>query len=306
LYLQARYFWNQRTAGALEQSIALFRQAVERDPNYAQAYAGLGEAYIVLLSNREVPDAVPLQQARDAVRKALELDDYSADAHACLGLIHLLYDRDTDGADREWTRALELNPSSARAHHWHSEISLGKGQFPAALAEVQVALELDPLSVATNSYAGFAYYVAGEQERAIAQLRKTLELGSYWKVHRNLGWAYEEKGMHAEAIAEHQTAVRESGSLPEALGSLAEAYARAGKPGEARAILAQLSGSSQAATPYETAAAYAALGETDHAFKLLEQARQEGSTYLLMLRIDPRFRPLRSSPQYEAFLKRVG
>ena len=303
LYTQARDLTKKRTADALEASIALYQKAVALDPRYADAYAGMATSYVVLSSQRELPDPARLERARTAIARALELNRNNAEAHAVLGLIHFLYDWDFAAAMTEYERAVAIDPGSAMYRHWYSEVLFFYGRGEEGMAQVLRAHELDPALVSLNSYMGFGFYCSKRYDEAITAFRKALETGSYWKVHRNLGWAYEGKGWYEQAVAEHRLAVEQSGGLPEAQSGLAAALAHAGHRKEALAILERLKSSSPALSPCEVAAVQIALGQKDLAIDNLEWAYHERSTYLLSVVADPRYESVWHDPRVKAIFQ---
>jgi eukaryotic-like serine/threonine-protein kinase len=309
LYLKGRYFWNKRTGEGLKESIKYFNQAIERDPNYALAYAGLADAY-VLFSGYAVStpqDSYP--KAKAAARRALELDDTLAEAHAALGLEMFAYEWNAAEASREFRRAIELNPNYATAHHWYgNQILLYTGRFDEAIAEMKRAQELDPLSLIVNADLGDTYFYARQYDKAIEQLRKTIEMDqSFYYAHYELGMAYEMKGSFQEAIAEYQRA-RQLNNDPRVLALLGHAYAASGRRDEALKILGQLkeTASQQYVPAYNFVIVYAGLGERDQAFQWLEQSYQDHASRMTILQVDPFLDPLRSDPRFANLVSRVN
>ena len=305
LYLRGLYFLGKRgyAADTVRKSIDYFQQAIQRDPNYAPAYAGMAGAYIVRgdLSPKE-----KFQKARAMAEKALQLDEDLAEAHVVLTGPLALYDWDWAGAEKEFQRAIALNPNCAGAYHAHAQWlkALGRKDWT---AENTRAHELDPLS----GFLGPDYYFAsGQYDLAIEAMRKRLEIdpnsaGAYL----GLGRAYERKGMYQEAIAQSQKGVSLSGGNPGSLASLGYTYALSGKRVEARKILKQLAQLSKRryVSPYSIAMIYVGLGEKDLAFDWLEKALADRSSELVFsLRIDARMDTLRSDPRYAELLRRMG
>ncbi|MDQ3820496.1 MAG: tetratricopeptide repeat protein, partial [Acidobacteriota bacterium] len=202
-YLRGRYYWNKRTPDGLRKAIGYFQQAVDRDPTYALAYAGLGDSYCLLPNYGGNPPSESMPQAKAAARKALEIDDHLAEGHASLGQI-LFYDWDFAGGERELRRAIELNPNYASAHQWLGELLSALGRHDEAIVEVRRALELDPLSIIINRVLGDIYYSARRYDEAIEQLRKTVEMDPNFPTARaSLADAYGAKGIYGEAVKEY-------------------------------------------------------------------------------------------------------
>jgi tetratricopeptide (TPR) repeat protein len=209
LYLKGRYFWNKRTGADLRRSIDYFNQAIEKDPKYALAYAGLADAYGLLSGYGAASPKDSLPQAKAAAKKALELDDTLAEAHASLGQTLFAYDFNFAEANREFRRAIELNPNYATAHQWYGQGGLAPlGQFDDAIAEMKRALELDPLSVIINADLGSVLCTARRFDAAMEQLRKTIEMDPrFYYAHWNLGVALEVKGLVEQASTEYEKAI---------------------------------------------------------------------------------------------------
>jgi serine/threonine protein kinase/Flp pilus assembly protein TadD len=311
LYLKGRFYWSKRTEAGLKKGIEYFHQAIDLDPNYALAYAGIADCYSLLGWDLFGPlpprEALPIAKA--AARKALETDDSLAEAHNSLAWTKLAFDWDWTGAEREFKRAIELNPGYAITHHWYAECLAGMGRYAEALAEIRQAQELDPLSLIISSIVGWVLYFDRKNDQAIAEFRKTLELDpNFWVAHWTLGRAYEQKAMFTEAIAEIQKAIDFSGSSPLSLAALGHTYAVSGRRAEAERVLNQLKDSSKQTyiSPYGIAAIHAGLGEKDQAFLWLEKAYEERSGWLIWLRAEPGSDPLRSDPRFQDLLRRIG
>lgn len=311
LYLKGRYFWNRRTEEGLEKSLDYFQQAVEKDPDYALAYAGMADSYTILaageyavLSPRE---AVP--RAKTAAFKALRLDGTLAEAHASLGFLKHSFDWDWQGAEREYKQAIELNFSYATAHHWYAIFLVEMGRFAESTAEIQKSENLDPLSLIISSDFGWILYNERQYDSAIQQLRKTLELDpNFASGHWTLGLAYGGKGMSNEALTELRKAVDLSGGLPVCVAALGRAQALAGNRELALRIVNDLQDQSKHryVLPDGLASIYAALGENDQALAQLEKAYADRTDAIPLLKVDPRLDPLRADPRFAALLRRVG
>ncbi|MEK6323138.1 MAG: tetratricopeptide repeat protein, partial [Acidobacteriota bacterium] len=311
LYLKGRYYWNRRTEEGIKRGIEYFGQAIERDPNYALAYAGIADCYNYLGTNivggLASSDVMP--KAKQAAMKALEIDDTLAEAHTSLAQTRFLYDWDWPGAEIEYKRAIDLNPNYAHAHHWYSHYLLAMGRVQESLAESLRALDLDPLDLSITTHLGWHYLYAREYDRAIEQLRKALDMDSrFLPAHLFLGQAYLQEAMYDKATAELQQATGLSRENPLMVAVLGYAYAMSGKKGEAQMILHKLNGlSKQTFVPsQEIAAIHTALGEKDQAFEWLRRAYQERYSGLVYLKNDPALDGLRSDPRFADLLRRVG
>ena len=310
LYLKGRFFWNKRTAADLRKGIDYFNQAIAKDPGYALAYAGLADSYVILsvFGAASPQDSIP--QARAAAKKALELDDTLAEAHASSGRIAGPYDFEFDRSIAEFERAIQLNPNYAMAHHWLSWGPLtALGRFDRAIAEGKRAVELDPLSLINNAdLGGNVYLNARRYDEAIAQLRKTIEMDPrFYLAHYYLGQAFQLKGQRAEAITEYQKAV-ELDDDPEALAYLGQAYARSGQRDEAQKILAHLTeeAKSRYVSGYSMALMFMGLGDKKQAIDALERAYREGAgNDLFTIRVDPMLDDLRGQPDFEALAEKI-
>ncbi len=309
LYLKGRFFWNKRTAVDLRKSIEYFNQVIEKDPKYSLAYAALAQSWVLLPAYNGGSPNECFPQAEAAARKALALDDNSADAHAALGVVKSIYDFDFAGSIPEYDRAIQLNPNDATAHHWLANDSLSAlGQSENEIAEMKRALELDPLSLIINSNLGAAYIHARRFDEAIAQLRKTVELdGGFYFARYNLGLALELKGSISEAVAEYQRAIAlNDDPLPLAL--LGQLYARIGRSDEARQILEQLRERRRQryVQAYCLAVVNLGLGDHNEAINWLEEGYRERDGFGMgTIRIDPLLDSLRGDPRFEALAEKV-
>jgi TolB-like protein/Tfp pilus assembly protein PilF len=307
LYLKGRFFWNKRSVAELRKAIEYFNQAIAKDPNYALAYAGLADSYLLLpaYGGASTQEAVP--PARAALKKALELDDSLAEAHASSGLLNLTEAR-PGRAVTELERAIELKPNYATAHHWLMFSRLALGQFDAAIVEGKRALELDPLSLIINADLAWAYFCARRFDEAERQARKTLEIDpNFFRVHYYLGEVLQFKGRLAEAIPEYQKAFDLNGD-PYLLGMLGQAYAHNGQKDEAQKFLADLNeqAKSRYVAPYAIALVYLGLGQKERALDELESAYQRGETnYLFRVKIDPMLDDLRGNPRFDALVEKI-
>jgi TolB-like protein/Flp pilus assembly protein TadD len=308
-YLKGLYFWNKITEQGMKEAIAYFQQAINIDPGYAEAYASLGSCYGILGNLTAIPPNESFPRNKAAAVKALELDYTVSEAHAQLGYASMFYDHDWPRAENEFRRALELNPSNANAHRGLAQYFVSNARFDDALAEIEQARKLDPVSLGINSDQGWFLHFARRPDEAITQLRKTLELDPGFGVaHFTLGNAYELKGELDQAISEYQTAIALSGNLNGRIGSLGHAYALAGRKNDARQILKRLKELSRNGyvSPYHTALVYIGLDEKEEAFAWLEKAQHDRYWMMAFLKVDPRLDPLRSDLRFQDLLRGVG
>ncbi len=309
LYLKGRFYWNKRTAEGLKKSIEYFNQATDKDPRFALAYAGLADSYVVPANQLPPREAMP--KAKAAAIRALELDETLAEAHVSLGRVFAVYDWDWTSAEKEYKRAIELNPRYAIAHQWYGGYLAVMGRTSEAIAEKKRAVELEPLSLIINFELGLAFYYSRDYDRAIEQFQKTLELDqNFPPPHNFLPAAYEQKGMYSEAIAEFKkeiplTAGSESSLSKAGLGHV---YGVSGKKNEARTLLDELKQlSAQEFVPATSVALiYEGLGEKDQAFAWLDKGYEQRAFQLQWIKIEPRWDSLRSDPRYADLIRRVG
>jgi len=311
-YLKGRYCWNKRTDEDARKAIDYFKEAIDADPTYALAYVGLADSYLVLgsfgIATVAPKEAFP--KAREALLRALEIDDTLAEAHASLGFCFGLYDWNWTAAEKEFKRALALKPGYATAHHWHGFIYLASmGRLDEAIAEAKRGQELDPLALPVSSNIGLLLYLARRYDEALEQFRKNLEMDrSFVYTHWEMALTYEQCGRYEEAIQAFQRAIELSGTsaLPRVL--LARTYALCGRKSEARALLDELTELSAQTyvSPYRIAAVYSALGDKDRAFKWLENACEGRDGWLIWLAVDPVVDSLRSDKRFADLLNRVG
>ena len=311
LYLKGRYFFDKRSDEGFRRGIEYFNQAIEKDPTYALAYAGLAYSYNQM--GHELYSVMPPQEAypkaKAAATKALELDETLADAHNVLAMVRLRYDFDWVGAENEHKRAIQLDSNNAVSHFWYSHLLLPHGRTQQSLEESQRALELDPLSLIVNVHLGWHYLYARQPEHAIAQLQKSIELDPRFALtYLFLGQAYEEQKSYEKAIATFQTGITLSQGVPVYVAGLGHAYALAGKRGEALKVLADLKGASKRryVPSYEIAVIYAGLGDKDQAVSWLQKAYDDrDSSWLVDLNVDPRFEPLHSDTRFVELVRRI-
>ncbi|MBL8167852.1 MAG: protein kinase [Acidobacteria bacterium] len=308
-YLQGRYFWHQRTAKGLRKALESFSEAIKLDPEYALAYAGVADCYCLISIYGSMPPKAVLPRAKSAALRAIEIDEGLAEAHTSLAAVLCWYDWDWERSEREFKRALELNPSYMVAHHWYGSVLLaGQGRFDEALAEELTARELEPLSLVVNSNLGFICYQAHRYENAVKYLLETLEIDEQFIYARfHLGLTYAQLKRHDEAIVELQRALELSGGGALIKAALGYAYANAGRRTEALAILAELQAAPQHrdTSPFYLATIYAGLGETAQALQALNAACEECYNWMIWLRSEPIFLPLHAEPQFQELLQRL-
>ncbi len=310
LYLKGRFYLNKRTVDGVKQSIDYFQKAIQTDPNYALAYAGLADSYTMAGSYGYsiMPPREALPQAEAAAAKALAIDDSLAEVHASLGYIKFTYDWDWVGAEQEFKRAIALNPLYDTAHHWYSHELIALGRSQEGIAEAKKALELSPSDTVMNEHMGWAYLMVRDYDHAIENARKAIEIDpDFLLAHRVLGLAYQYKGEHDQAIAEFERGMELSHGDPVAKAFLARAYAAAGKTDQATQMLNDLVklANSQYVPPAEIADTYAALGMKDEAFQWLNKAYDERAAALVYAQVAQVYDPLRSDPRFQELLKRL-
>lgn len=310
LYLKGRYFWNKRNVEGFKKAIDYFQQAIDKDPNYALAYAGLADCYGVLTNYHVLAPNESIPKARVAALKALEIDETLAEAHCMLAGIKHEHEWDFPGAERLFKQAIMLNPNYATAHQWYAEFLTTMGRHPEAIAEIRKAQELDPLSLIINVMVGATYHFARQYDESIEQSLKTIEMDSnFYYAHAFLGKAYAQKGMHEQAVAELQKATDLSEDDFLVVAWLGHAYAEAGKKGEALTVLKKLEGLSKRryVSPADVALVYAGLGDKDQAFVWLEKAYEKRDPFTVKhLKVDPVFDSLHSDPRFRDLLRRTG
>jgi TolB-like protein/DNA-binding winged helix-turn-helix (wHTH) protein/Flp pilus assembly protein TadD len=304
LYLKGRYFWNQRSVEGFHRAIGYFQQSISKDPKYARAYAGLADSYTLLNSYGGAPF---MTNARAAALKALELDEGLAEAHTSLALITENYDWDWPTAEKEYRRAIELDPNYATAHHWYAEYLTWLGRFDEAFVESEKARQLDPLSPIIAVDNGQILYYSRQYDRAIAKFRSVIEMYPDFRTGLLIG-PYEQKGMYAEALADCERWRRSSGDSAYNLAEIAYIYGRTGEPVQARHSLAKLEelNRRRPIDPAVISGAYLGMGDNDHALLWLEKAYAQHSNVMTTLKVEPRYDPLRSDPRFQDLMRRVG
>jgi TolB-like protein/Flp pilus assembly protein TadD len=346
LYLQGRYFWNKRTRDGLDKAVDYFKQAIQIEPGYALAYAGLADAYGVLAGNGHILPEEGYPKAQEAAQKALELDEGLAEAHTSLGLIKERYDRDFEGAEQEFRRAIELKPGYATAHQWYASLLARMGRGQESLIEIRMALELDPLSPIIITNAAQVLMCSGHLDEALTQFKRALEIDPSALTHANMAafyyygrqydqaisWAqkalaidphsgtwhlhlataYYWKSMYDEALEEFQKAKDLSEGSDPSISMWAEAlngivYAKKGDWDQARQAIARLQ-----ERPYQEdlycalTVLHFGLGEIDQGFEWLDKAYQAREAWLVTLKVEPMFENVRADPRFRALLKKMG
>jgi serine/threonine protein kinase/tetratricopeptide (TPR) repeat protein len=307
LYMKGRYYWNKFTDSDLKTSVSYFQQAIAKDPNYAQAYAGLADAYHELASTNPPREMMPLAKA--AAQKALAIDDSVANAHAALGWIKWKYDWDFPGAEREFERAIELDREHSEGLAMYADFLDSMGRTDEALAAHRQAIEADPMSLIVNSNLGDGLYSAHKYDEAIAQYKKTIAIDeSFDAAHYSLAFAYDRTGMQKEAIAEWQKALTEYGDANMA-ALLGDAYARAGYQAALQAWIDEVGGNSSShkfVSPFAVAIMYGMLADKDSAMKWLEKAYEARDVDLVTVNVEPVFDFLHFDPRFQDLLRRLG
>ena len=307
LCLKGRHFWAKRTASALERAIRCFQQAIEKEPRYARAYAGLADCYTILSHYSRLSPLQTMPKAKAAAIRALEIDDTLIEAHTSLAVVKMLYDWDWPGAEAEFCRALEPDHNYPTAHHWYGMYLVARGRFAEAIAEVEHAQQLDPLSLAINTDLGLVLYLARRYDEAIRQYRATMDLEPTFSDARvGILMAYNEIGMFHPQISEF---LRSPATFSREVATrLEDAYVQRGVKGYWQACLelAEEPGSEVASSPYVRARIYAEIGDKGQALRWLERAQEERDGGLSLLKVDPGLDSLRGEPRFAAILKHIG
>jgi serine/threonine-protein kinase len=306
LYMKGRYFIGS-SPEQIRRSIEYYQRAIEVDPSYALAYAGLAEAYRTL-PLLDLPSREAFPKAKAAAAKALEIDETLAEAHTSLGTIKFWFDWDWDGSEKEFKRAIDLNPNNADAHRSYAHLLSNLGRHGEAIAEMKRAREIDPLSLIINALEGLFLHYAQRDDEAIARLEKTFEIDpNYWVAHINLAKVYTGKRMYDEAIAELNKAREFSGGNTETISLLGYALAISGKREPARATLNELHrlSAERYVPPYNIAMVYCGLDESDEALAWLEKAYDERDVRLTFIKVDPKWDKLRSDSRFAALSNRL-
>jgi eukaryotic-like serine/threonine-protein kinase len=309
LYLKGRFHWNKRIEEEMKKGIQYFEQAIAVDPNYALAYAGLSDSYNILVSYSALAPKEAFPKAKAAAERALELDERLGEAHASLAFVMFGFDWDFEEAEKQFKRSIELNPGYAVAHLWYAVYLVAMERLDEAEAEINRAQELDPLSLPIMTNVGWIHHLSRRYDKAIEAYKRALEMDPHFILaHRRLGQTYEQKRMFDEAIAEFQKTLSIFAGDTESIAALGHAYAASGRREEALAIIDRLTelGKQRYIPSSFNAQIHAALGQTDQAFEWLEKSYEERYGFLIYLKVEPRFDPLRQDPRFQEIARRVG
>jgi tetratricopeptide (TPR) repeat protein len=307
-YLKGRWFWNKRTKEGMEKAIEYFHEAIGKDPEFALPYTGIADSYVSLGWFDLVPRDVAFTKAKEAAIKAIEIDNTVSEAHVSLANVEILCFWDWVNAEKEFKRALELNPSNAEVHHQYAHLLASTGRLEEGVLEMRRALEFEPISVVINSCMGQNLYYACRYNAAIEQLQKAIEIDpSYYDPYGWLGMAYLLKGMQEQAITMFQKAKAFPRYKTRMIGALGYAYAIQGMRSEALNKLKELEDLSKEGRIdlCYIAWIFTGLGEKKRAFEWLEKAYEEKSNLLIMLKVDPFYESLRSDPRFRTLLKKM-
>ena len=309
LYMLGRFHWNKRTEEGLKNAIDHFQRTIQIDPAYAPAYAGLADSYDVLGDHGYLPPKEAFPKAKVAAQKALDIDESLAAAHASLAFAYYVYDWNWGASEKEFKRAIELNPSYATAHQWYSIYLSNMRRHADAVAEAQRAQQLDPLSAIITANVGYSYFTARNYQEAIGRFRDAVSLFSDFPVaYSMLARTYMANGMYQEAIITYQKAGSLFGANPAQVAALGQAYAKRGIRGYYLWQLQRLREESKHryVSAADFAYVFAGLGEKDEAFSYLEKAYEDRDCYLTRLQVLPALDPLRSDPRFQDLLRRMN
>jgi serine/threonine protein kinase/tetratricopeptide (TPR) repeat protein len=307
LYLKGRYYWDKGTEESLVKAKENFAQAIEKDPTYALAYAGLADTYSAL-ADTFVPPREAMPKAKEAAQKAIELDDSLGEAHVALAIVKTFYDWDWAGGEKEFKRAIELNPNYAHAHHQYAWLLAYIEREDEAEAEFRRAIQLDPLSPLINTDLNVVFYFRKQYGLCIEQARKSIEMDpNFFLAHYVIGMPASLKGDSALAIAELRKAMALTDD-PWIAGTLGLAYAQSGDKAQARKMLEDLQqrAKKRHVTPYWISLGYMGLGEKEEALRWMEKAYEERSAWMLFIKMDPSLDPLRSEPRFQTMLRNMN
>jgi TolB-like protein len=309
LYLQGRYFWNKRNSENLKKATELLRAATEKDPNFALAYAGLADCYVVsyYYVGERPRELMPL--AKTYAAKAIELDPALAEPHATLAFASWLLDLDKATAEKEFLRAIELNPNYPTAHHWYSRYLRGVGRTDEAFREIKRAEELDPLSLVIINNVAENYVDRGDLNSAVKQCQRMFDLDSnFWAAHQTLSIVLVKQGRYAEALAEAQKSIQYSNRSNASLALLGHVYGKLGRRSEAEGIIKELEKryADKQADSRDLAIVYSGLDDKNKAFGWLEKAFADHSVFLAFLKLEPLLEALHSDPRWKDLERRVG
>jgi serine/threonine protein kinase/tetratricopeptide (TPR) repeat protein len=307
LYLQGLFYWNKWTQADFKKAADFFTQAVQRDPHYALSYAGLADTYSLLGVAGYLPPSEAWPKAKGAAMQALDIDDSLAEAHTSLGLVKEHFDWDWAGAEREFKRAIELNPNSATAHHWYGDYLSNMGRLDEGMRESKKAVELDPLSLMINTTIGWQLYLTGHNDQAVDQLHKVLDIDpKFSPARRIIEEVYAHMGKHKEAVAEREKALSLSGG-PELAASIEDDFNKSGYKGVLQSWLEGLTELSKHSyvSSYSIAESYMRVGEKQKAFEWLEKAYEDHDSGLVSVAVEPMFEPIRTDPRFKDIVRRL-
>ena len=309
LYLQGRYFWGKRSSGNLKKATELLKAATEKDPNFALAYAGLADCYAVsyYYVGERPRDLMPV--AKTFAAKAVQLDPTLAEPHATLGFTSWVLDWDIVTAEREFRRAIELNPNYPTAHHWYSRYLRGVGRLEEAWREIKRAEELDPLSLVIINNVAEMHIDRGELDAATKEAQRLINLDpTFWPGHQTLAIVLNRQGRYPDALAETQKSVEFANRSNAPLALLAHVYGRMGRHADAKAAIKELEQrfANRQADGRDLAVAYTGLGDQDRAFEWLEKSFNDRSPFLVFLKLEPLLEALHSDPRWNELQQRVG
>lgn len=308
-YLRGRYFWNERTGEGLRKGLDYFRRAIDLDPTYAEAYAGMADSYAMLGLYTVLPPNETFPKAKAAAIEALQLDSALAEAHATLGFVHFYYDWDGAAAEKEFATALQENPNYAMAHSWRGFNLAVMGRLPEAVTEARLAQAADPLSAIIGTNAAWVYFLARQSDRAVEIAQKVIEIDpNFPRAHFRLGNIYENEGQYHRAITEYEKAVQLSDGDTYYQASLGHAYAMSGMVAEAEKCLQHLEqlSTTRYVPPYAIALIYVGMGEKDHGLQWLERASVDRSTSMAYLRVEPTLDSLRSEARFASLVQQTN
>jgi len=308
-YLKGRYFWEQRNEEGLKKAVQFFKTAIHEDPGFALPYSGLADSLTLLSFYEILPSSQIMPAARKAAVRAVELNPDLAEAHASLADVMLHFDRDWQGAEHEYRRTIQCNPSYALGYHWYSNLLAARGQHDAAHIAIMNALEIDPVSIITLVWAGVTSYLARQFDEAIRHYRSALELApDFVWAHMYLAQALEQKGDLKEALKEFETAIRLARGNHCVMAMKAHTHALAGDNMSAREMLRDLKTVTSAGClpSYDIAATYAALGEPNRMIAWLNRACHERNMKLFTLPQDPRFDSFRRRDDFKEVVAQIG
>jgi len=309
LYLRGRFFWSKRGKTDIEKAVDYFQKAIEKDPGYARAYSGLADSYAVLASNQFIPPDESYPKAKAAALKALELDDRLAEAHASLATILHLYDHALVEAEREFKKAIEINPGYSTAHHWYALLLANLGRHDDSIEEIYRAQEIDPLSPRVNADIGVILFFAREYKLALEELQKSVELfPEDIANYRYFSWVFGQLGKYDDAISSLLRAYELGGESSALDTDLALIYALSGNRNEAQKRLKDIIENSKLnyVSPFEIGRIYASLREKEQSFIWLEKGLLEKDARLIFINVMPDFNPLHSDPRFTELLKKMG